>query len=69
MAYKRKKGSKNNSVGLVGATGRIELPFADLRKTEKSGLARNIRSSVLNILNLRCLINIQMEILNRPLDV
>lgn len=69
MAYKRKNDIKNNSIGLLGATGRIELPFAYLRKIERSGLGRNIRNSVLNMLNLRYLINIQMEILNRQLDI
>lgn len=41
------------------------MPFADLRKTERSEFGRSIRSSVVNMLNLGCLINIQMEILSR----
>lgn len=53
---------------MVGASGRIEWPFADLRKTERSWLGRNIRSCILNMLNLNCLINIQTEIPNRQLE-
>lgn len=47
----------------------MEFPFADLRKTEKSRLGKNTSSSVLNLLNLRCLINIQMEIPKKQADM
>lgn len=51
---------------LTCEAGKIELPSGEVGKVmDRAGLRRQIRSPVLNVLNLRCLLDIQVDILNK----
>lgn len=47
----------------------MEVSFIEMRKTaEEAGSWGEKMNSVLDLLNLKCLLNIPMEKLNKPLD-
>lgn len=70
MEYERKKRVKDVSRAFGLKTGRMDLPFTDKEISwGKAGLGRKMGSFNLGMLNLRCLLNFQMEMLKRQQDV
>lgn len=53
---------------LIWATGRMELPFNRMWKTEKGKVWGKIKQSILHIWSLKYQLDIQTEKLNRQLD-
>lgn len=48
----------------------MELPSVWIEKTVgRVGLGRKIRNSVLDILSLRCILDLHVQLSSRPLDV
>lgn len=63
MGYERKIGFKNNAKVLGSIVGRIEQPSTEVETTEgRADFGRKI-SSVLDIFNLKILLDIHMEML------
>lgn len=57
---------KSNYTKLFGVTRRMELPLANTKKAAGgTGLKRNNKSLVLNILSGRCLLDTQVDLPSR----
>lgn len=56
---------------LASATRRMELQYTEMGKDgwARAGLVRMARSSALDTLSLKCLLDTQVEMLNQQLDM